>query len=181
MRRLPTGSHPGRLLTGGLSVRVQPGLLSVLFCRPRALRSSVHSLLTVVRRETGERPQGETGERPTVIERVRAKQERHRQRSRFIRIPFAIAGFAVLLAGVVMLFTPGPGWAVIVFALALLALEFAWAERALERVIDQMERASEQVTKGSPARRAAVISIGVLAAVGFVALIVLWDIPLFPG
>jgi uncharacterized protein (TIGR02611 family) len=116
-----------------------------------------------------------------MIERVRAQKERHRQRSRFIRIPFAIAGFVVLLAGVIMLFTPGPGWAVIVFGLALLALEFAWAERALERVIDQMERASDQVTKGSPARRVAVIGIGVLAAVGFIALIVFWDIPLLPG
>jgi uncharacterized protein (TIGR02611 family) len=133
----------------------------------------VHSLLIVA--------EGETGDRPRMIERVRARKERHRERSRFVRIAFAIAGFVVLLAGVIMLFTPGPGWAVIVFALAILALEFAWAERALERVIDQMERASEQVTKGSPMRRAAVIGIGVLAAAGFIALIVLWDIPLFPG
>jgi uncharacterized protein (TIGR02611 family) len=137
--------------------------------------------LAVVQRETGERPQRETGGGPRVIERVRARRERHRQRSRFIRIPFAIAGFVVLLVGVIMLFTPGPGWAVIVFALALLALEFVWAERALERVIDQMERASDQVTKGSRVRRAVVIGIGVLAAVGAVAVVVLWDIPLFPG
>ena len=125
--------------------------------------------------------QGETGGRPRLIERVRAKQERHRQRSRLIRIPFAIAGFVVLLAGVIMLFTPGPGWAVIVFGLALLALEFAWAERALERVIDKMERASEQVTRGSPLRRAAVIASGVAALAAVLALIVFWDIPLFPG
>jgi uncharacterized protein (TIGR02611 family) len=133
----------------------------------------VHSVVTVAQQDTGGRPR--------LIERVRAKQKRHRERSRFIRVPFAIAGFVVLLAGVIMLFTPGPGWAVIVFALALLALEFAWAERALERVIDKMERASGQVTKGSPLRRAAVIAAGVAAAAGFVALIAFWDIPLFPG
>ncbi|HEV2712192.1 MAG TPA: PGPGW domain-containing protein [Gaiellaceae bacterium] len=125
--------------------------------------------------------QRETGGRPRMIERIRARKERHRERSRIVRIAFAIAGFVVLLAGVVMLFTPGPGWAVIVFALAILALEFAWAERALERVIDQMERASEQVTKGSPVRRAVVIAIGVLAAAGFITLIAFWDVPLVPG
>lgn len=133
----------------------------------------MNSLFTVVQRETGDRPR--------MIERVRARKERHRERSRIVRVAFAIAGFVVLLAGVIMLFTPGPGWAAIVFALAILALEFAWAERALERVIDQMERASDQVTKGSPVRRAVVIGIGVLAAAGFITLVILWDIPLVPG
>jgi uncharacterized protein (TIGR02611 family) len=119
--------------------------------------------------------------RPPLIERIRARQERHRRRRLFIRIPYALAGFLVLLLGVVMLFTPGPGWAVIIFGLGLLALEFDWAERALERVIHQIERASEQVKQGSPLRRAAVLSVGVLALAGLVTLVVLWDVPLFPG
>jgi uncharacterized protein (TIGR02611 family) len=125
--------------------------------------------------------QEETRTRPRVIERVRARQERHRQRNRIVRVGFAVAGFVVLLVGVIMLFTPGPGWAVIVLGLGMLALEFTWAERALERVIDQMERAADQVTKGSPARRAAVLAIGVLALAALVAIIVIWDIPFFPG
>ena len=87
----------------------------------------------------------------------------------------------VLLLGVVMLFTPGPGWALIVFGLGLLALEFAWAEHLLERVLTQLERASDQVTKGSPLRRVAVVTLGVLAAAGFVAIVVFWDVPLLPG
>jgi uncharacterized protein (TIGR02611 family) len=121
------------------------------------------------------------GRRPPLIERVRARQERHRRRSRFVRIPFAVAGFAVLLLGVVMLFTPGPGWALIVFGLALLALEFTWAERTLERVIDKVEQASEQVTKGSPLRRAILLAVGVLALAAVISLVVFWDIPYFPG
>ncbi len=126
--------------------------------------------------------QEETGERrPPLIERVRARRERHRQRSLAIRVPFALAGTVVLLLGVIMLFTPGPGWALIIFGLGLLALEFTWAERALERVIDQVERASEQVTQGSPARRAAFIALGVLALVASVAVFLLWDVPLLPG
>ncbi len=43
-------------------------------------------------------------------------------------------GFALLLAGLVMLVTPGPGWAAIALGLALLATEFRWARRLLNRV-----------------------------------------------
>ena len=37
---------------------------------------------------------------------------------RFSRI---LAGFTLLLVGVIMLFTPGPGWLVVFFGLTLLA------------------------------------------------------------
>ena len=125
--------------------------------------------------------QDETRVRPRAIERVRARQARHRQRNRIFRFAFGIAGFFVLLLGVVMLFTPGPGWAAIILGLGMLALEFTWAERALERVLDQMERAADQVTKGSPARRYALLAVGVLSLAALVALTLLWDIPYFPG
>jgi hypothetical protein len=82
---------------------------------------------------------------------------------------------------VVMLVTPGPGIPVIVLGLTMLALEFAWAERWLERVLDRAERAVDQVTQGSPLRRALVVGVGVVALAGVVALVVLWDIPFFPG
>lgn len=45
-----------------------------------------------------------------------------------------MAGFALLLAGVAMLLLPGPGWAAIALGLALLAPDFPWAARALDRV-----------------------------------------------
>jgi uncharacterized protein (TIGR02611 family) len=125
--------------------------------------------------------QDDAGGRPPLIERIRSRQERHRQRNRIFRVGFAAAGFVVLLLGIVMLFTPGPGWAVIVLGLGMLALEFAWAERLLERVIDRLERAAEQVTKGSPIRRAALIAVGLAALAAVVVMIVIWDIPFFPG
>lgn len=126
--------------------------------------------------------QEETGGRkPPLIERVRARQQRHRERSLFVRVPFALAGFAVLLLGVVMLFTPGPGWVVIVFGLGLLALEFTWAERLLERVIDRVEQASDQMRRRSPFQRALVIAAGLLALAAVVAALYYWDVPLFPG
>ncbi len=45
-----------------------------------------------------------------------------------------IAGFALLIAGTAMIVLPGPGWVTIALGLALLAPDFAWARRALERV-----------------------------------------------
>ncbi len=50
---------------------------------------------------------------------------------RLIKIVF---GFTLLLVGVVMWFTPGPGWAAIAGGLALLAAEFVWARRLLNRI-----------------------------------------------
>jgi uncharacterized protein (TIGR02611 family) len=125
--------------------------------------------------------QDETGGRPPLIERVRERRERHRERNRLYRIGFALLGFLVCAAGVVMLVTPGPGIPVIILGLAMLALEFAWAERWLERILDRAEQAVEQVTQGSPARRAALLGAGIVALAAIVAMVVLWDIPFFPG
>lgn len=45
----------------------------------------------------------------------------------------ATAGFALLGAGLAMLVLPGPGLLVLALGLAVLALEFAWAETLLQR------------------------------------------------
>ena len=45
-----------------------------------------------------------------------------------------VVGFTLLLAGIVMLVTPGPGWLVILFGLSALAAEFVWARRLLDRL-----------------------------------------------
>lgn len=59
------------------------------------------------------------------------------------RIGILIVGTAVLLAGVAMLALPGPGVLVIIVGLAILATEFAWAERLLDRTV---ERAADVAT-----------------------------------
>jgi uncharacterized protein (TIGR02611 family) len=123
----------------------------------------------------------ETGQRVPLIERVRARQERHRQRNRIYRVAFAIAGFLVLLAGLVMLVTPGPGIPVIIIGLGMLALEFAWAERWLERFLEKAEAAVEQVSQGSPLQRAALVAVGAAAVIALIAIIIFWDVPYFPG
>ncbi len=50
------------------------------------------------------------------------------------RVFLILAGFTLLPLGIIMLFTPGPGTPVILIALGLLAAEFVWARRIMERV-----------------------------------------------
>ena len=45
-----------------------------------------------------------------------------------------VSGFTLLLAGVIMLVTPGPGWVTIFLGLSLLAAEFVWARRVMNRI-----------------------------------------------
>ena len=50
------------------------------------------------------------------------------------RVFLVIAGFTLLLAGLIMLVTPGPGIAAILLGLGLLAAEFVWARRLMDRI-----------------------------------------------
>jgi len=53
-----------------------------------------------------------------------------KQAKRVITIVF---GFTVLVLGVIMLVTPGPGIAGIVLGLAMLGTEFIWAKKLMKR------------------------------------------------
>ncbi|HLV94102.1 MAG TPA: PGPGW domain-containing protein [Candidatus Acidoferrales bacterium] len=61
---------------------------------------------------------------------------------RWLKIIF---GFTLLALGVVMVFTPGPGWLVILFGLGVLAAEFVWARTLLDRLKQQGVRIREAV------------------------------------
>jgi len=50
------------------------------------------------------------------------------------RIVITVIGGTILLGGLVMLITPGPGVIIILLGLAILAVEFAWARIWLKRV-----------------------------------------------
>ena len=69
--------------------------------------------------------------------RLRERRARHVSRGVVYRVAVAIAGFAVLAAGLAMLVLPGPGLLVCAIGLGLLALEFRWAERLLVRVSER--------------------------------------------
>ena len=65
-----------------------------------------------------------------------------------------LVGFTVLLAGVVMLVTPGPGWAVIIGGLAILAAaEILWAKRLLERLKAQGVKIRDAVLPNNQSKK----------------------------
>ena len=76
------------------------------------------------------------------------------QARRIFRIVF---GFTLLALGAVMLLTPGPGWLSIFLGLGLLAAEFVWARRLMERLKrqggrmrDAMRRQPRGPASGNP-------------------------------
>jgi uncharacterized protein (TIGR02611 family) len=68
------------------------------------------------------------------------------------RVGVGVAGTSVLGAGVAMLVLPGPGLVVIVAGLAILATEFAWAERRLDQAKAKVAAATD-AAKGARRRR----------------------------
>lgn len=79
-----------------------------------------------------------------------------------------MVGFAIVTGGLVMLVTPGPGWAAIIIGLAVLATEYVWAERMLARVKKIAQQAAEKAFDPRKRRRNQIIlvlSAVVLAAV----------------
>jgi uncharacterized protein (TIGR02611 family) len=63
---------------------------------------------------------------------------------RFFRI---LGGFTLLVVGVIMFFTPGPGWVVVFVGLTLLAAEFVWAQRLMDRMKHEGNRIKTTVLK----------------------------------
>jgi uncharacterized protein (TIGR02611 family) len=115
-----------------------------------------------------------------IIQRLQMRRERHLARSRLYRLVLAVAGFTVLFVGLAMLVLPGPGLLVIVLGLTILALEFAWAERMLERTVDRMERA-RQATKEASRWQKIFGGLAIVAGLGaVVAAAAYWEVPLLP-
>jgi multisubunit Na+/H+ antiporter MnhB subunit len=115
-----------------------------------------------------------------AIRRLRERKERHQQRSRLFRIAFGTVAVLIVLAGLTLSLpgVPGPGLVLIGVGLAMLALEFERAERLLERILDRLETARE---KTSPVVQVALATAGIVAAIGAIVAVVLWEIPVLPG
>jgi uncharacterized protein (TIGR02611 family) len=114
------------------------------------------------------------------VDGVRERREKHLERNRIVRVVVALFGFLVVVAGLAMLVLPGPGLLVIAIGLGILALEFVWAERLLERTVDKMDDAADAVKRSSRKQQALGVSLLALGAAGLVAAAVLWDLPLLP-
>ena len=117
---------------------------------------------------------------PKLVAKLKERKESHREKGRFYRAAFVIAGIILLLAGAAMLVLPGPAFVVIPIGLALLALEFTWAEKLLDRSLveaDKAKRKAQNTTRNQRILSGIAIACGVGA---FVALAIMYDIPLIP-
>ena len=101
-----------------------------------------------------EREQSERPDEPELVRRLRARQAEHKQRGRLYRWAFVAVGIAVLGLGVAMLALPGPAFVVIPIGLAILSLEFAWAELLLEKALVKGEEARRKASEATPAQKA---------------------------
>ena len=119
-------------------------------------------------------------DKPKLPERLRAQRERHLQRPKVIRILYVVVGFTILLAGLAMLLAPGPAFVVIPIGLAILSLEFAWAERLLDAAIEKGEVAKKKAAETTVKQRILTLIAGVLACAAVVAWALWGDIPLVP-
>ena len=113
-------------------------------------------------------------------EKLAAKREAHQSRGRIYRVLFILTGAIVTFGGIAMLVLPGPGLVVIALGLTMLAMEFAWAENALEKAMERAEKASTTAKELSRAQKvmaglAVVLGGGALLAWAAVA-----DIPIVP-
>lgn len=92
----------------------------------------------------------------------------------FAALGFILVGLGFILA---LPLVPGPGVLLVIVGLAMLAHEFDWAERLLERTLDRVERTAEQAAERSGLGKAA-LPIALLLAVGIaVGAFVLFGVP----
>lgn len=89
------------------------------------------------------------------------------------RLAVLLVGLAILGAGLVMLVLPGPGILVVVAGLAVLATEFAWAERMLDRTRTRAAATTGSLTATRSGRAAlAVSALAMISGGGLVAVLV---------
>ena len=118
--------------------------------------------------------------KPRIVQRLEAQRERHRQRSFLVRMLYTIVGFTVLIAGLLMLVLPGPALIVIPIGLALLSLEFVWAEGLLERCLVHADNAKRKAQGTTTFQRVCSAVVAALVVAGLVVWGILGDIPLLP-
>jgi uncharacterized protein (TIGR02611 family) len=118
----------------------------------------------------------------SMIDRVRERKEKHKERGKIYRALWVILGSIVILAGLALSLPgiPGPGLVLVAVGLGMLALEFDRAERLLEKVLLRLERLSDRAQRASRAQKMAAGAVAVAAVAAAVAVVVVWGIPFVP-
>jgi uncharacterized protein (TIGR02611 family) len=127
-----------------------------------------------------ERDQPERPGEPALVCKLRARQVEHKRRGRLYRWAFVLLGLAILAVGIAMLALPGPAFVVIPIGLAILSLEFVWAERLLEKALIKGEEAKRKAADATPAQKALSAAAMACACAAALAAAILWDIPYLP-
>jgi uncharacterized protein (TIGR02611 family) len=115
-----------------------------------------------------------TGAVERAQSRLRAKLDENPRLRALYRIGVAVAGGAVLAAGLVLIPYPGPGWLVVFAGLAILATEFVWARRLLGYA-----RSRYDAWKRWLGRQAWPVKLLALAGTAAVVLLTLWLLDTF--
>lgn len=90
-----------------------------------------------------------------------------------LQVATAVVGLTVVAVGIVLIPFPGPGWLIVLTGLAILALEFVWAQRLLAFTRRHLERWWRWVLRQSLVVRGLVAASGMVFVSGVV-LVTLW-------
>ncbi|MBA9005031.1 MULTISPECIES: PGPGW domain-containing protein [Thermomonospora] len=114
------------------------------------------------------------------FQRFRAFIRRNRLLNTTWRIGVFTVGVTVLAGGLVMMIAPGPGILGIIVGLAILATEFAWAQRALHRAKAAAEKAKEKALDPRTKRRNTILAVigGLLGGAAVIAYLVVYQFTL---
>ncbi|GAB2748194.1 TIGR02611 family protein [Streptomyces bullii] len=85
-----------------------------------------------------------------------------------------VIGLAVVVAGIIMLPLPGPGWVVIFGGMAIWATEFVWAQLVLRWTKRKVTEAAERALDPKVRRRNIILTSVGLVIVGVLVGIYLW-------
>jgi uncharacterized protein (TIGR02611 family) len=118
--------------------------------------------------------------RSRLVDRLQQRREAYRRKPALYRAAWVTVGMVITAAGVGMLVLPGPAFVVIPIGLAMLSLEFKWAERALDLALEHAEKAQAAAKETSPRTRILTAAAGVAVIAGLVTWAVLGDIWLVP-
>lgn len=90
------------------------------------------------------------------------------------RVTIAFVGGLVLIIGIIAIPYPGPGWLIVFAGLAILATEFAWAQRLLDHARSKYDAWGEWLT-----RQHVSVRLAVLAGTALVVLVTMWLLNVF--
>jgi uncharacterized protein (TIGR02611 family) len=115
---------------------------------------------------TTEERKPETEQRQNAAKRLHTRLHANPVTGIATKVVITVIGVAIVLAGAVMTGpVPGPGFLIVVAGLAILATEWAWAEKLLQRARAWLEKSTAQVKNMDPAVRRRRLLLGLLVMV----------------